>query len=192
VTRFGTTSDFAARYVLQQHGLEPGADVPLIQTGGNAETFAALQSGAIHAAMVADVFGFELRRLGYPWLVDLGDLTVEYSHNGLATTRGYLDERPETPRRLLRAVVQAMGQFVRDPAMAKRVLARYSQIDDPDTLEYAWQAHTTKYLKRVPYTTPAAIRLVLEELAPRSERARTANPHDFYDNRYVRVGITTS
>ena len=186
VTRFGTTSDFAARYVLQQHGLEPGADVPLLQTGGNAETFAALQSGAIQAAMVTDVFGFELKRLGYPWLVDLGDLTVEYSHNGLATTRAYVQEHPQTVQRLMRALVQGMGQFVRDPTMAKRVLSRYGQIDDPETLQYAWQAHTTKYLKRVPYTTPAAIQLVLEELAVRHEQARKANPQDFYDNRFVR------
>ncbi|HZU04931.1 MAG TPA: ABC transporter substrate-binding protein [Chloroflexota bacterium] len=185
VTRFGTTSDFATRFVLQRIGLEPGTDVPLIQTGGNAETAAALESGAIQAAMVTDVFGIELRRKGFRELLDLGDLDIEYSHNGLATTRTFIAEQPDTVRRVLRSVLQGMGRLVRDPEESKRVLSRYSQIDDPTTLEQSWQVHVTKYLRRVPYTTPAAIRLVLEELAPRYERARTANPEEFYDNRFV-------
>jgi ABC-type nitrate/sulfonate/bicarbonate transport system substrate-binding protein len=185
VARYGTTADFAARFALQQAGLEPGVDVTLIATGGNAETLAALRSGALQAALVSDGFGFELQRLGYPRLLDLADLGVEYSHSGLATTRAYADERPQAVRRVLRAVLQGMGQFVREPATAKRVLARHSQLADPAALDHAWEAHATKYLKRVPYTTPGGMRLVLDELAARQENARTANPEEFYDNRFV-------
>ena len=46
VTRFGASSDFVARYWLRRLGLEPGADVPIIQVGGNPEMAAALVSGA--------------------------------------------------------------------------------------------------------------------------------------------------
>jgi NitT/TauT family transport system substrate-binding protein len=186
LTRYGTTADVAIRLALQQAGLDPGLDVALVQTGSNAETLAALQSGAIQAALVPDTFGFELERLGYPRLLDLADLKIQYSHSGIAATGSYVAERPQTVRRVLRAVLQGMGQFVRDPATAKGVLARYSQMDDPAMLDYAWEAHATKYLKRVPYTTPAAVRLVLEELATRHEAARTAAPEAFYDNQFVR------
>jgi NitT/TauT family transport system substrate-binding protein len=185
VTRYGTTADFAARYALLRQGLEPGADVSLVQTGGNAETLAALQAGTIQAAVVGDALGFDLKRRGYPWLLDLGDLGVEYCQNGLASSRGYVAEHPDRARRVVRAVVQGMGQFVREPAVAQQVLARYSQSADADTLEQLWQAHATKHLKRLPYTTPDAMRLVLEEVAPRYERARKAAPEDFYDNRFV-------
>ncbi len=185
VARYGTTADFAARVALQQAGLEPGGDVTVVQTGGNAETLSALQGGAIQAALVPDVFGFELQRLGYPRLLDFGDLPVEYCYSGLATTRAFTEERPQTVRRVLRAVVQGMSQFVREPATAKRVLARHSQLTDPATLDYAWEAHATKYLKRAPYTTSAAVQRVLDGLAARQESARTAVPEAFYDNRFV-------
>jgi ABC-type nitrate/sulfonate/bicarbonate transport system substrate-binding protein len=185
VTRYGTTGDFAARYVLQQAGLQPGVDVTLVQTGGNAEMLGALRSGAIQAALVPDVLGFELQRLGYPRLLDLADLQVEYSHSGLATTRTYVTGQPQTVRRVVRAVLQGMGQFVREPVAAKRVLARHSPLTDQATLDYAWEAHATKFLKRVPYTTPGAMRLVLDELAARQDNARTAAPEAFYDNRFV-------
>jgi ABC-type nitrate/sulfonate/bicarbonate transport system substrate-binding protein len=36
VTRFGSSSDFAMRYVLQKHGLRPEKDVTLLQLGGHA------------------------------------------------------------------------------------------------------------------------------------------------------------
>jgi NitT/TauT family transport system substrate-binding protein len=185
VTRFGTTAEFAARYALQQAGLEPGVDVTLVQTGGSAETLVGLQRGAIGAALVPDVLGFELQRVGYPRLLDLADLQVEYSYSGIATTRAYTVERSQVVRRVLRAVSQGMGQFVREPATAKRVLARNSSLSDPATLDYAWEAHATKYLKRIPYTTSAAVRLVLDELAARQETARTASPEAFYDNQFV-------
>jgi ABC-type nitrate/sulfonate/bicarbonate transport system substrate-binding protein len=186
MTRYGTTADFAARVALQQAGLEPGLDVALVPTGGNAETLTALQTGAIQAALVPDVFGFELGRQGYPRLLDLADAGLEYCHSGIAITRGYMAEQPRTVQRVVQAVVQGMGQFVREPATAKRMLARQSQIEDAATLDYAWEAQSAKHLKRVPYTTAAAVRLVLDELAPRHEAARAATPESFYDNRFIR------
>ncbi|HEY7062467.1 MAG TPA: ABC transporter substrate-binding protein [Chloroflexota bacterium] len=186
LTRFGTTMDYAARLALHQAGLEPGADVAIVQTGGNAETLAALGSGAIQAALVSEAYGFELRQQGYPWLLDLADPPIEYPHHALATTRGFVAERPDTVRRVLRAVLQGMGQFVRQPERAKQVLASHSQLADPATLELIWQAHATKHLKRVPYTAPTAVQRVLDELATRDDRAATAAPESFYDNRFVR------
>src|SRR3972149_8769390 len=47
VSRFGSSTDFTARYVLTKHGLSPGKDVVVLQTGGVAEAFAALKSGAV-------------------------------------------------------------------------------------------------------------------------------------------------
>ncbi len=43
-----------------------------------------------------------------------------------------------------------------------------------------------RYIKRVPYTTPSAVQMTLEELALTDDRARTANPEAFYDNQLVR------
>jgi hypothetical protein len=53
-------------------------------------------------------------------------------------------------------------------------------------LARAWEGQVTKYIKRVPYTTPAAVQTALEELAPTNERAHGADSEQFYDNRFVR------
>lgn len=186
VSRFGTSARFAARWALQRAGLELGTDVGLVLLGSYAETLAALEAGQVQAALVSDLAGVDLRRRGYPWLLDLGALDVEYSHHGLTVTRTFLGERPDQARRFVRAVVQAMGQFVQDPAVAKRVLGRYTREHDPEVLDAVWQMHATRHLRRAPYTTPAAVQLLLEELAPRYSRALTADPDEFYDNTLVR------
>jgi hypothetical protein len=41
-------------------------------------------------------------------------------------------------------------------------------------------------VKRIPYTSSSAVQLALEELAITDETARTADPEQFYDNRFVR------
>ena len=64
IVRFGTVSDFVARLLLRSWGMEAGRDVPLIQTGGQAETIGALQNGAVRAVVVADLPALELRRAG--------------------------------------------------------------------------------------------------------------------------------
>jgi ABC-type nitrate/sulfonate/bicarbonate transport system substrate-binding protein len=182
----GGTADMALQYLAELWGMKLDEDLQVLATGGQPERLAALESGQVQAALVSELAGVDLRRRGYSWLLDLGALDAEYSHHGLTVTRTFLEERPDQARRFVRAVVQAMGQFVQDPAMAKRVLRRYTREHDPEVLEAVWQMHATRYLRRAPYTTPAAVQLLLEELAPRYSRALTADPAEFYDNTLVR------
>jgi ABC-type nitrate/sulfonate/bicarbonate transport system substrate-binding protein len=186
VTRIGSTSDFVARYWLRHLGLEPVTDVPIVQVGGNAEMVAALASGAAQIVSVTDLFGLELQRQGYRLLADMGTLGVEYVYSGVGSTRSYVAAHEDIVRRYLRAAIRGQARFVADPAFSVPVVSRYTQIDDTAVLRRAWERHTTQYLKRIPYTTPAAVRTALEELALTNERARTADPEQFYDNRFVR------
>ena len=72
VTRFGSLSDFMARTYLRRAGLTPDRDVALIQTGGYPESVAALQAGAIQAAMLSPPYHkIAMKRLGFRELVDL-------------------------------------------------------------------------------------------------------------------------
>ena len=50
VTRFGASTDFAIRTLLEKHDLKPITDVPIVRIGGMPEIAAALSNGAIAAA----------------------------------------------------------------------------------------------------------------------------------------------
>lgn len=184
IVRFGTVSDFVARLFLQRWGLEPGRDVPLIQTGGQAETVAAMQSGAIRAVSVADLPALELRRLGYRELADASDLGREYVGLGVVAARPYLGEQSEAARRFVRGLARGMGRFVGDKAYSLRVIQQYTNLEDPEVVDASWVAHTTRYANRGLQTTPAAIRTAQEEVAG-DARAASLDPAALIDNRFV-------
>src|SRR6476646_5856433 len=52
IARFGGSADFLARWGLEKHGLKPGKDVIILQTGGNPERLAAVSQGAIQATLL--------------------------------------------------------------------------------------------------------------------------------------------
>jgi ABC-type nitrate/sulfonate/bicarbonate transport system substrate-binding protein len=186
VTRIGSTSDFVARYWLKRLGLEPVADVPIIQVGGNPEMVAALATGAADMVAATDLFALELQRQGYRELVNGASLGVEYIHAGLGARQSYIAAHEDVTRRFLRASFRGQGRFVGDRDLALQVVKKYTQLDDQDVLGRAWELHTGQYIKRIPYTSPAAMRLALEELSATNEAARGADPEQFYDNRFVR------
>ena len=186
VTRFGASSDFVARYWLRRLGLEPGADVPIIQVGGNPEMAAALVSGAARIASVADLFALDLQRQGYRELGGINEPGLDTVNTGVIASRAYAAASEETVLRFFRAAFRGLGRFVRDEALAVDVVARYSQVTMPEVLAAAWEAHAKKYTKRIPYTTQSAVQMTLEELALADPRAQTASPEAFYDNRFVR------
>src|SRR4051794_113201 len=185
VTRFGASSDFVARYWLRRLGLEPGVDVPFIQVGGNPEMAAALISGNAQIASSADLFALELRQQGYRELGAINEPGVDTINNGLITTSSLVAESEALVQRFLRAALRGLARFVQDKDLAVQVVTRYSVISSPVVLEQAWEAHSTKYIKRIPYITPTAVQMALDERAVSDERARTAKPELFYENRFV-------
>lgn len=184
VVRFGTVSDFVARLLLRGWGLEPGRDVPLIQTGGQAETIGAMQSGGVRAVVVADLAALELRRLGYALLADGADLGREYVGLGVVALRPYLDSHPEAIRRFTRALARGLGRFVKDKEYSIEVLRRYTRLEDVGVLEGSWELHTTRYANRSLRTTPEALRTVQEEIQD-DPRVQAFDVAQLIDNRFV-------
>src|SRR5262245_57683308 len=53
VSRFGSFSDFVARYVLRKHRLQPVKDVAILQVGGTQEIIAAMQKNLVQGGSIS-------------------------------------------------------------------------------------------------------------------------------------------
>ena len=96
VTRFGSLSYFMARTYLRRSGLTPDREVALIQTGGYPEAVAAMQAGAIQAAMLSPPYHMiAMKRLGFRELADMSK-TMKYQANALVTLRGFAQTHSAT------------------------------------------------------------------------------------------------
>jgi NitT/TauT family transport system substrate-binding protein len=185
ITRLGSGIHLASQMVLRQAGLEAGRDVALVQAGTTDAALTALISGAADAALMSAPTNILAEREGFPQLADLKDFHFPYSQTAVVVTRGTLADRTDLIRDFLRAHLEALGVAKRDPALAKRTLGKYMQVDDQEVLDRSyvqWKATLEEWA----YPSLPAIQAVLDQRAVDHDAAKTADPRDFVDDRLIR------
>jgi len=78
VTRFGSSTDFALRYLMQKHGFNSDKDVTILQLGGMPELAAALSKRLIVAAPLSAPTHIRARAAGAQPLVDMAKAGVYF------------------------------------------------------------------------------------------------------------------
>ena len=135
ITQAGSLSDFTARLVLAQAGLAPQRDVTLLPTGDYNGMVVSLSKGLIDAGVFSPPSTLKARKLGFREILDVGATGIEYAGTSIATTRTLAREAPEIPRRMIRALVEAIHLFKTDKAASLRVLARWTKSMDREVLD---------------------------------------------------------
>jgi NitT/TauT family transport system substrate-binding protein len=183
ITRFGSNSDFALRYVLKKNGILE-RDVFILQFGDPPSTFAALQAGSIQAGIMSYPTTAAAIKKGYNELVEMSEIGLEYPGTNVAVTDRLLQTQRDIVRRFLMGYVEGIQRFKTDEIFTKRVISKYLRVSDPVILDETYKLFAPQMAK-IPYPTPAAIRLALESVSD-DPRARTAKPEDFYDDSILR------
>ena len=191
ISRFGSSSDLATRAALKLAGLNADADVQLLQIGGDVQRVAALQSGAIDAAVLTPPATSITRRAGFNEIVDLSRLAeADYQHNTFVASRAYVATQPDVIQRYVRALAQAIHYAWTDKEGTKQIITRYNQLEDPDGLEEAYLqyfAPDAMMLTRVPTVKPRSLAVTIDEVAADRPEARRLRYEDLVDDRFVRV-----
>ncbi|MBX5493257.1 MAG: ABC transporter substrate-binding protein [Chloroflexi bacterium] len=185
VTRFGSSTHFAAIAMLASAGLQPD-DVVLLQTGGVSESLAALLSGQTDAVMLAPPQNLEAQRAGYHQLAMLSALG-DYGlfPELVVTVRESWLQQPDhraLAARFLRGYAAAVQIARTDAATTTRALRKYLKLDDDAVLQATYEYYRTYFPDslRVPERSVANMLQTLDHPA-----ARTADPRQFFDNSLV-------
>jgi ABC-type nitrate/sulfonate/bicarbonate transport system substrate-binding protein len=190
VTRFGGTLDFAARYYLKRHGIEPGKDVSFLQIGAMPDIAVAVASGAIESGVVGVPQNLLAKKQGLRELADLSEIGARYALAGFLAKRSYLSENHDLMVRFMKSQVEAIHYLKTRPKEGMEILKRYTRVDAPDILKPAYDLHI-KLFPRVPEIFPEDLKLVLEEVALTNPKAKTANPASFIDGRAAKDVIAS-
>src|SRR4051812_36735829 len=185
VTRRGAASDFAARFALSRVGLVADRDVPIIQMGGEPEAIAAVEAGAVDAAVVSEFGTVEARHRGYRELVDIGKAGALSSLTGLVPSRKYIAERPDFVRRFVRGWSRGLAAAASQPDLALPIMKRFIKADDDERLREAYNIFTS-YVARIPYPKPEGVQAVIDTVALDNPRAASFKGADFIDDRFIR------
>src|SRR5882724_3318004 len=140
ISRFGSSSDFIARYALQKVGLTPGKDVTIVQIGSTTARVDAALTGRVQATVVNPPASIIAQKRGMTVLADLPKLGLVYQHTSVATTRKYIREHPEIVRRYVKSQVDAVHRIYTDKEASLRALARFiGRTVERDVLDKTWE-----------------------------------------------------
>ena len=112
VTGVGSTTDYAARAILDHHHVDPDKEVSILAVGSES-VFAALQKGAVDAAILWAP-GFAIaEKLGMVRLQSLADI-MELPGSGVVVSDQLIKENPLLIKKFLRGTIKGF-HYVHDP-----------------------------------------------------------------------------
>lgn len=185
-TRFGTLSDLASRFALRHHGIDPERDITMVQTGGPAETVAAIAAGKIHAAALSPPATLQAKKAKLREILDMSKLDAEYHVNGVVTSRRYLKTNEDVVRRFMRAYVEGAVRGQRDKSFAVRTMAKVFRTDDRELLDESYEMIIKSNLVVPPHPSIPGIASLLKGLEPSNPKAKTSKPEEHADGKIVR------
>ena len=185
VTRFGSSTDFTMRYVLRKHGLEPGRDVTMIQTGDLFAAAAGLKTRLIMAAPFSSPANVRAQEAGARVLVNMGTAGIYFPHDAWMARRSFINANEDLVRRFLKGYSEGVYRMHKDPELARRAIRRYARATEPKIVDAVYQ-YALDYVDKIPYNTPEGIQEVLNQVSARNPKAKTASPDTFYDDRFIK------
>ncbi len=183
VTRFGSSSDFAMRYVLQKHGLRPEKDVTLLQLGGMIELATALSKRLVAAATLSSPADLRARKSGAQELVNMAMTGVSFPQSAIVTTRSYIQTHQDDVLSFLKGYAEGMQKMAADKTMAKKVIEKYIRESDPEILESTYR-YGMDYIAPLPYPAKEGIAEILRQSS--HPKAKSVNPNEFVDMSLVK------
>jgi NitT/TauT family transport system substrate-binding protein len=186
VSRFGSATDLGVRMALAKVGLNPEKDVTLLQIGAQTARFAALQSKSVQATIITPPFTLTTRKMGFNTLIDMAQLNIPYQLTGLLASRSYARTHHDLVLAVMRSLVEGIHFYKTEKEASIKIMGKYLNTTDREALEETYREVALKTVPEKPYPTLAGIQTILDELAKKEAKARTARPEAFVDSSFVK------
>lgn len=179
VTQPGSTTDFAARILIQELGMTPGKDVRILYLKGMPEIISALSQGIIDAGILSAPTTLKARQAGFKESLDITARNIPMIHAALATTRDFVKEHPDHVQRYLQGYLEGLKTARTDPELTKQVISKYTRMTNAEDVEETYQTFL-KAWEKAPYVPAAAVQTLLNFAT--HPAAKATRPEQFIDN----------
>ena len=184
VTRFGASTDFAMRKLLDKYHLTPIKEVPIVQIGGMPEIASALSNGAIAAAPMSYPMAYVAQKNGMKVLANMAKEDIAFVHVGITTSRSFLQQHRAEAKAFLRAYGRAVHYMHTNKAGFEKIITNYSKVSDPGMLDGTVQ-YAYDFVEKIPLVKREAFQVTVDEIGKKNTKAKQAKLEQFYDNSLV-------
>lgn len=184
VAGFGLGAHRGAQIILAKLGLNPDTDVTMLQIGGDPTRMSALLSGTIDATVFNPPLHHRAVEAGMKVLANIEEMGFPVQGSALVTTDRFIKRNYDLVRRSVRSVIESIQLIKSNPELTKRAIRKYMRFKDDRDTDEAYQI-MRDIAPRKPYPTVEGMKAVLDELSPKLPAAKTAQPRDFMDTRFI-------
>jgi NitT/TauT family transport system substrate-binding protein len=184
VAGFGLGAHRGAQVMISKLGLNPDTDVIMLQIGGDPTRLAALLAGTIDASVFNPPLYKRAVEAGMRVLANIEEMNFPVQASALVTTERFTKKNFDLTRRAVRSIIEAIHVIKTNPELTKRAIRKYMRFKDERDTDEAYQI-MRDVLPRKPYPTVEGIKAVLDELSPKLPAAKTAQPREFMDIRFI-------
>jgi ABC-type nitrate/sulfonate/bicarbonate transport system substrate-binding protein len=148
ISRYGASTEYAARFALKANGIDPDKDIKLLAVGAgtDAARISALESGIIAAAVLQIPSNLVAHKLGGKTILSLGDY-METLFAGLGASARKIQQNREEAKQVIRAVVKSIDYMARNPAESKAIMQKNLRGVEASTVDYIYEVvvkHATR------------------------------------------------
>lgn len=180
ITRYGSTDEMTTRLALEQFGLNMRNDVKVIQGGGSAGRFQALQAGTIDATSLVSGVSHVAKKVGLYPMLDFAEKEIEYQMTGVVTRGDYLKTNPDAARRFMRAYIESIRLYKSNREGAIKETMKAIRTDDRQLAEADYN-YRTRALPDDAKPTLKGIQLAIDELIKENPKAKNVTPQQVVD-----------
>ena len=125
VSTRGSIDDYFVRGVVAASGLNPDKDITSLSMGGTSNRLNALRTGAVDATGISVPYNLSLERAGYNRIAVAAD-SMHAVTNGLGVSDHKLKTQPDQIKRMIRAMLNAIGYIQSHRAEAVQRAMRFT------------------------------------------------------------------
>jgi NitT/TauT family transport system substrate-binding protein len=183
ISSFGASTDTYARALLRRYRLVPNQDVKILALGGGINRVAAMESGAIDAALIEAPYNVMLERKGFRKILFVGDL-IPSPLAGFGTRLEMIQKHPEEIRRLVRATLRGIQYAKSNRQESIRSIIKWTGMDH----ELAEGSYDMAALSWSPTGRASAegLQVAMEEIRAEFKLDTTPDPAGAFDFSFVR------
>lgn len=184
VAGFGLGAHRGAQIMIAKLGLNPDTDVVMLQIGGDPTRLSALLSGNIDASVFNPPLYKRAVEAGMRVLANIEEMGFPVQASALVSSEQFVRKNPDLTRRAIKSIIESIHLVKTNPELTKRAIRKYMRFKDDRDTDEAYQI-MRDVTPRKPYPTMEGMKTVLDELALKVPAAKTAQPREFMDTRFI-------
>jgi len=183
VSSLGSLTDFLVRTIARKKGLNPDRDLTFIVMGGDAERLTALRAGAVDASAMSHPGYGRARRMGFQMLWDSAK-EIDYPWMEITTRRDTIRKDRELVTQYMKAHLEGIALFKKDPEFSKRVIKKTLRMDEDDLVAEAYDIYSKAFIP-APYPNLPGMKVSFEYVGANNKDVWKHKPEEFADASFV-------